>query len=113
MLHQYFPAARIDVQAMNDHVVLSGTVANASESSKVKDLAARYIGAADGAGAAGSAADNVLNMLSIEGKEQVMLKVTVAEMQRNIIKQLGVDLSSAAALGNFALGDRKSTRLNS
>lgn len=93
-LHQYFPASRIDVQAMNDHVVLSGTVANASEASKANDLAARYIGSAD----------RVLNMLSIEGKEQVMLKVTVAEMQRNIIKQLGVDLSSAAALGNFALG---------
>lgn len=32
-----------------------------------------------------------------------MLKVTVAEMQRNVIKQLGVDLSTADALGNFAL----------
>lgn len=92
-LRQYFPGSRIDVQAMNDHVVLSGSVANASEASKANDLAARYVGAAD----------RVLNMLSIEGKEQVMLKVTVAEMQRNIIKQLGVDLSTADALGNFAL----------
>src|SRR3546814_4927462 len=47
--------------------------------------AARYVGSAD----------NVLNMLSIEGKQQVMLKVTVAAMQRSVIKQLGVDLTTA------------------
>lgn len=92
-LHQYFPEARIDVQAMNDHVVLSGSVANAAEADKAKDLAARYVGSAD----------QVLNMLTIEGKEQVMLKVTVAEMQRSVIKQLGVDLTTAGSLGNLAL----------
>lgn len=92
-LHQYFPDSRIDVQAMNDHVVLSGRVANASEADKANDLAARFVGKPD----------QVLNMLSIEGKEQVMLKVTVAEMQRNVIKQLGVDLSTADNFGNFAL----------
>jgi pilus assembly protein CpaC len=92
-LHQYFPDANIDVQAMNDHVVLSGSVANAAEADKARDLAARYIGKPE----------QVLNMLSVDGKEQVMLKVTVAEMQRNVIKQLGVDLSTAADIGNFAL----------
>ena len=92
-LHQYFPDARIDVQAMNDHIVLSGSVANAAEADKAKDLAARYVGSTD----------QVLNMLTIEGKEQVMLKVTVAEMQRSVIKQLGVDLTTAGSLGNLAL----------
>ncbi|WP_293343166.1 type II and III secretion system protein family protein [Parvibaculum sp.] len=93
-LRQYFPSARIDVESINDHVVLSGMVASASEASKAQDLAARYIGVDK---------ENVLNMLGIEGKEQVMLKVTVAEMQRSVIKQLGVDLSSAASFGDFAL----------
>tara|TARA_R110002124_G_scaffold1051_7_gene5519 strand:- start:1874 stop:3319 length:1446 start_codon:yes stop_codon:yes gene_type:complete len=92
-LHQFFPDARIEVQAMNDHVVLSGAVANAAQADKARDLAARYVGKTD----------QVLNMLTIEGKEQVMLKVTVAEMQRSVIKQLGVDLSAVGALGNFAL----------
>ncbi|MGV8995698.1 MAG: type II and III secretion system protein family protein [Parvibaculaceae bacterium] len=92
-LHQFFPDARIDVQAMNDHIVLSGSVANASEADKARDLAARYVGGDE----------KVLNMLAIEGKEQVMLKVTVAEMQRSVIKQLGVDLSAAGSIGNLAL----------
>ncbi len=37
----------------------------------------------------------VINNLTIGGRDQVMLKVTVAEVQRDIIKQLGVDLTSA------------------
>lgn len=93
-LRQYFPKARIDVESINDHVVLSGMVASASDASKAQDFAARYIGGDK---------EHVLNMLGIEGKEQVMLKVTVAEMQRNVIKQLGVNLSSASSFGDFAL----------
>jgi pilus assembly protein CpaC len=92
-LHQFFPDTRIDVQAMNDHIVLSGTVESAAQADKAKDLAARFVGSPE----------NVLNMLSIEGKEQVMLKVTVAEMQRSVIKQLGVNLSAAGSIGNLAL----------
>jgi pilus assembly protein CpaC len=38
--------------------------------------------------------EQVINMLSIAGKDQVMLKVRIVEMQRNVIKQLGFDLSA-------------------
>jgi pilus assembly protein CpaC len=41
----------------------------------------------------------VLNMLSIAGKDQVMLQVRIVEMQRNIIKQLGVNTN--AVLGQI------------
>lgn len=92
-LRDYFPDSKIDVQAMNDHVVLSGTIANAVDADKARDMAARYVGNKE----------NVLSMLSITGKEQVMLKVTVAEMQRTVLKQLGIDLSSVASIGDFAL----------
>src|SRR5215470_10444095 len=47
----------------------------------------------------------VVNSINVHGRDQVMLKVTVAEMQREIIKQLGIDLSgslgSGAAVVNF------------
>ncbi len=39
--------------------------------------------------------DQVINSLTIRGKDQVMLKVTVAEVQRQIMKQLGITSSSA------------------
>src|ERR1044071_1857163 len=35
----------------------------------------------------------VVNGISVRGRDQVMLKVTVAEVQRDVIKQLGIDLN--------------------
>lgn len=93
MLARFLPNARLNVEAVNDNIVLSGYVPNASQATQARDLAARYVGNPD----------FVLNMLTIEGKEQVNLRVTVAEMQRSLIKQLGVDLTSSVDIGNLAL----------
>ncbi len=41
-------------------------------------------------------------MLTVEGREQVLLKVSVVEMERNIIKQFGIDLGALINSGNFA-----------
>lgn len=89
---KYLPDARIKVAAINNNVVLNGFVPNASKSQQASDIAARFIGAKE----------QVLNMLAIEGTEQVMLKVTVAEMQRSLIKQLGVNLAQILDVGNVA-----------
>ena len=43
----------------------------------------------------------VINLLSIQGEDQVYLKVTVAEIQRNAVKQLGVDLNGGITMGAF------------
>ena len=92
-MKHYLPDARIDVQAINDNIVLAGSAPNASQADSARELAARFIGNPD----------QVLNMLSIEGGEQVSLKVTVAEMQRTMIKQLGLDLVNQADLGDLFL----------
>jgi pilus assembly protein CpaC len=44
----------------------------------------------------------VINLLTIQGEDQVQLKVTVAEIQRNAAKQLGIDLRGAITVGQFA-----------
>src|SRR5262249_13698401 len=46
------------------------------------------------AAACGSDSKLVINLLTVEGEEQVMLNVTVAEVQRSILKQLGVNLGA-------------------
>lgn len=46
--------------------------------------------------------DLVINLLTIEGEEQVMLKVTVAEVQRTILKQFGINLGAVITSGNFS-----------
>lgn len=93
MLSRFLPNARIKVEAVNNNVVLSGRVSNAAQATQARELASRFIGNDE----------NVLNMLSIEGKEQVMLRVTVAEMQRSLVKQLGVDLTSRVDFGSLVL----------
>ena len=44
-------------------------------------------------------ADKVVNSIAVRGRDQVMLKVTVAEVARSIIKQLGIDLTGTLNYG--------------
>src|SRR6202011_5795448 len=44
-------------------------------------------------------ADKVVNSIVVKGRDQVMLKVHVAEVRRDIIKQMGVDLSASMNVG--------------
>lgn len=93
LLGRHLPDARIELEAINDNIMLAGSVPNAAAAAKARDIAARFVGDPE----------KVLNTLAIEGKEQVLLKVTIAEMQRTLIKQLGVDLSAVTSLGDLAL----------
>jgi pilus assembly protein CpaC len=84
MLKKYLPTSRIEVAALNDKIILSGLVSSAAAADKARTLADKFIGDGKKTG------DNVINMLSIEADEQVMLKVRVVEMQRSLAKQFGV-----------------------
>ncbi len=78
------PQSEIQIEGLGDGVVLSGTASNQAEAQQAVEFAARLTGGID----------HVVNSIIVRGRDQVMLKVTVAEVQRNIIKQLGVDLSA-------------------
>ena len=88
-IKQALPDADIRVEGIGDGVVLSGSAANAAESQQAFDVASRLVG--DGA--------RVVNSIVLRGRDQVMLKVTVAEVRRDIIKQLGIDLSGTLNYG--------------
>ncbi len=85
LIRNVMPNSSISVSALNDNVVLSGNVSSAQDSQRAQDLAARFAG--DPA--------KVVNMLSVRSGEQVAIKVTVSEMQRDIAKQFGVNLTGA------------------
>jgi pilus assembly protein CpaC len=95
-LKQLLPNADIQIDGLGDGVVLSGSAASQIEAQQAGDLAARVAGGAD----------KVVNNIAVRGRDQVMLKVTVAEVARSIIKQLGIDLSGqlnyGTAVVNFA-----------
>src|SRR5712671_5377307 len=73
------PNADVSVEGLGDGIVLYGSVPTAIESQTAFDIASRLVD--DG--------KKVVNSINILGRDQVMLKVTVAEMRREIIKQLG------------------------
>jgi pilus assembly protein CpaC len=59
-------------------------------------------GGGGGGGSAGVYGERpVINLLSVEGEEQVMLRVSVAEVQRDILKQFGINLGALVNSGNF------------
>jgi pilus assembly protein CpaC len=98
------PNDDITVEGIGDAVVLSGTVASQLESQQAYDMASRLVEAMTATGniAAGSA-DRVVNALVVRGRDQVMLKVTVAEVERDVIKQLGVNLSGTLGYGTAVI----------
>jgi pilus assembly protein CpaC len=88
-LKQVLPNADIRIEGIGDGILLSGSVSSQQEAQQASDIAARLSGGID----------KVVNNISVRGRDQVMLKVTVAEVQRNIIKQMGVDLSASLGYG--------------
>ncbi|MBW8902506.1 MAG: type II and III secretion system protein family protein [Bradyrhizobium sp.] len=88
-LKQGLPNADIQIEGLGDGVMLSGSVASPLESQQATDLAGRLVGGAD----------KVVNSIAVRGRDQVMLKVTVAEVARSIIKQLGIDLTGTLNYG--------------
>ncbi|HTO41986.1 MAG TPA: type II and III secretion system protein family protein [Rhizomicrobium sp.] len=86
MLRNELPDASIRLSSINGTVVLSGNVTSAQDATRAADLAGRFAGGAD----------KIVNMLKVSANEQVMLKVRIAEMQRQVAKQFGIDLAAAA-----------------
>lgn len=92
LINRTFPANKIKVDTVGANVVLNGTAANAAEAKLAEELAMRFLDA--------DCACKVVNALAISEGDQVMLKVRVVEVQRDVAKQLGVALA-----GSFSIGD--------
>lgn len=86
---QLLPHSDVRIEGVGEGVMLTGSVANAAEAQQAFDVASRLVGDPT----------KVVNSLLVRGRDQVMLKVTVAEVQRDVIKQLGIDLSGSLGYG--------------
>lgn len=83
-LQRLLPGSKIRVDSVNDSLVVAGEVASSADADKALRLAQRFV----------AKPEQVVNLLTVTGKEQVMLKVRVVEMQRTIIKQLGFNMNA-------------------
>jgi pilus assembly protein CpaC len=92
-LRQALPEADIRIEGVGEGVMLSGTAGSPVEAQQAFDIAMRLVGDEK----------KVVNAITVRGRDQVMLKVTVAEVQRDVVKQLGIDLSGSLNYGSAVL----------
>ena len=84
-LYQLFPEETgVRVSASRDHLTISGVVSSPSRLSHVLSVAEAY------------APEKVVNLLQVGGVQQVMLEVRVAEMNRELVRRLGVNIGYLA-----------------
>ncbi|WP_439862113.1 type II and III secretion system protein family protein [Pseudomonas sp. MBLB4136] len=111
-LHQLMPNERIEVFSAQGALVLRGQVSSAVAMDTAVKLAKTYTaqtasvvqGEGEAAAAAPTQSLEVINLLSVGGTQQVMLEVKVAEMQRSLVKRLGVRFLAVGDSGNWSLG---------
>jgi pilus assembly protein CpaC len=117
-LARFIPDSDITVEIINDNIVLNGTVRTPQDASRATQLAGIFltggeattrnitaVGAQNGGDAAIFAEERqrsqIVNLLSIDGEDQVTLKVTVAEVSRQVLKQIGFNTSASSVGGSL------------
>jgi pilus assembly protein CpaC len=126
LLDVAMPGNAIQVHTVANSIILMGTVASAIEAQKAVDIANGFVndttqsagtpsgvsisvgGSGNGSSGANEknsteATGRIINSLTIRGLDQVSLRVTVAEIRREIVKQLGVNMSGSGPNGSFTL----------
>ena len=84
----------VQVEQRGDGLVVRGTVATPSEAERAMTTARSYA----------SPKQTVENRLQIVGSAQVTLKVRIAEMSRNLTRELGFNWQGLGTIGRLALG---------
>lgn len=116
-LKRFIPYSDIDVEIISDNIVLTGYVRTPQDADRAVQLATIFVTGGEattqqatvtGEGAAAIYAEDrqssqIINLLEIDGEDQVTLKVTIAEVSRQILKQLGVS-GLASDQGSSATG---------
>jgi pilus assembly protein CpaC len=124
-LERFIPNSDITVELLNDNVVLTGTVETPLDASRAAQLAKAFVTggeattgqysqtAAGGSANGGVDIDNpdqtrqksaIINLIKIIGEDQVTLKVTVAEVSRSVMKQLGVNMIGSGDSNGISWG---------
>lgn len=93
--------ADVRAEIINDNVVLTGSVATPSDAAKAVQLAEIFVSGGQATNDPNNIAaifgnereSKIVNMLKIDGEDQVHLKVMIVEVQRSILKQLGISTS--------------------
>ena len=95
-IRELVPSAEVELKSVSDNIVITGVVHTAKESSDIGVIAQQFI--------AKDSESEVVNMIRVLDDQQVLLQVRIAEIQRNVLKKLGLS-SSIAFSTNKLPGD--------
>jgi pilus assembly protein CpaC len=126
LLSRLVPGSNVKSELVGTAIVLTGAARTPGDSARLVEMATQFAKAnasdltssyssqttfnagggftstsSGGGGGAPPGAPSVINMMTIQGEDQVMLRVQVAEVQRTILKQFGIDLAASIQIGNF------------
>jgi pilus assembly protein CpaC len=93
-LERLLPGSGIEVDSVDKTLVLTGRVRTAKEAEDARVVAARLVGEEK----------DLVNKISVIAPNQVHLRVRVAEVSREILKQFGINWDAVFRSGNFLFG---------
>ncbi|MGZ8347469.1 MAG: type II and III secretion system protein family protein [Allosphingosinicella sp.] len=94
MLELAMPESNIRATPMNGLVLLTGTVAQPDDAAEAERLAQAFVGTGT----------QVLSRLRTATPQQVMLKVTIAEVSRSLVRNVGTNILTQDQTGGFLFG---------
>ena len=83
-LAKMMPGTKMRVHAANNNLILTGEAASAGEADRALKLVGSFV----------ARPEQVVNLITLTGADQVMLKVKIVEVNRSVTKQLGFDLNA-------------------
>lgn len=90
-LNSFFPDEEVVANTVNNNIVLSGRVSEPAKAHQIREVAGRFLGEDE----------TLLDMMTTDGAQQVLLKVKIVEANRNILREYGIDPDISIGDGNF------------
>jgi pilus assembly protein CpaC len=102
ILARHSTDSQIRAEAVNGSIVLSGSARSAADADRARQIATQYLATTGGSGGAGE--NRVVNLIQVQGSEQVLVRVRVVEMSRTLVRQLGINVNYEEMI-NQLVGD--------
>ena len=102
ILDEAVPSGQVTVEAINSSIVLTGSVPSALDSKRAEEVTSLALERDQLIGGGYATRGSVINLLTVSGSDQVTLKVTIAEIRREVVRQLGIN--GSALIENASLG---------
>lgn len=92
-LKSLFPGENIGVETVNHSLALTGSVSSAEVAAQAVKVAGQFV-----------PEENVINLMTLRSGQQVMLRVRVGELKRDVLGRLGLGLQGIISAGPTVLG---------